>query len=172
MSSPYDHKKVASVYEATVEDTNRAVAAAKKAFPAWSSLEPNERGVYLKKLSELVLQATDELAVLDSAVMGRPIITMFDPYAAAVQFSHWAEAGYEAQGRTSLNAKGFLNMTLKQPIGVVGCIIPWNVPLILLAHKISPALVAGCTVVLKSSEKAPLSVCRLCLTLVGETNSF
>ena len=90
--------------------------------------------------------------------MGRPVSTFFDGMYAASLFEHWAEAGYEAKGETSLNTKGYINMTLRQPIGVVGCIIPWNVPQILLAHKIAPALAAGCTVVLKSSEKAPLSV--------------
>ncbi|KIW04365.1 uncharacterized protein PV09_04649 [Verruconis gallopava] len=155
--SPYDHNRVASVYEATVEDTNKAVAAAKAAFPTWSTLEPKERGIYLKKLSELILANVQDLSVLDSSVMGRPISSFFDPYLAAEQFAHYAEAGWEAKGTTSLNTKGFLNMTLRQPIGVVAAIIPWNVPLVLLAHKLAPSLAAGCTVVLKSSEKAPLS---------------
>lgn len=159
MSSPYDHHKVASVYEATVEDTNKAVAAAKAAFPAWSSLDPNERGAYLKKLANLCRENASELSVLDSAVMGRPISTFFDPIYAASLYDHYAEAGYEAKGETSLNTKGMIAMTLRQPIGVVGCIIPWNVPQVMIAHKIAPALAAGCTVVLKSSEKAPLSVC-------------
>lgn len=90
--------------------------------------------------------------------MGRPINTFFDSHYAAQLFDHYAEAGYEAKGETSLNTKGMIAMTLRQPIGVVGCIIPWNVPLILFAHKVAPALAAGCTLVLKSSEKAPLSV--------------
>jgi aldehyde dehydrogenase (NAD+) len=91
--------------------------------------------------------------------MGRPISTFFDGFMAAANFQHWAEAGYEAQGTTSLHTKGFLNMTLRQPIGVVAAIIPWNVPIIMFAHKVAPALAAGCPIVLKSSEKAPLSVC-------------
>ena len=155
--SPYDHKRVASVYEATVEDTNKAVAAAKAAFPAWSALEPAARGVYLKKLSELILRDAQELAVLDSSVMGRPVSSFFDAYMAAGQFEHYAQSGWEAKGTTSLHTNGYLNMTLRQPIGVVAHIIPWNVPIILLSHKLAPSLAAGCTVVLKSSEKAPLS---------------
>lgn len=89
--------------------------------------------------------------------MGRPVNTFFDGHAAAGMFNHYAEAGYQIKGETSLNSKGFINMTFRQPIGVVGAIIPWNVPLILLAHKVGPAITAGCTIVLKSSEKAPLS---------------
>lgn len=90
--------------------------------------------------------------------MGRPVSSYFDGYFAASVFNHYAEAGYAAKGETSLNAKGFMNLVLRQPIGVVGAIIPWNVPVILFAHKVGPALAAGCTIVLKSSEKAPLSV--------------
>lgn len=163
-----------TVYEATEEDTNKAVAAAKAAFPAWAALDPVERGAYLKKLSELTLAATGDLAALDSASMGRPVSTYFDAAHAASSFAHYAEAAWP-KGETSLNTKGFLNMTLRQPIGVVGAIIPWNVPIVLLAHKLGeiflwwallfshwhkpgPALAAGCTVVVKSSEKAPLSV--------------
>jgi aldehyde dehydrogenase (NAD+) len=89
--------------------------------------------------------------------MGRPLSSFFDPYLAAGQFEHYSQAGYEAKGTTSLNTKGYLNLTLRQPIGVVAAIIPWNVPLVLLSHKLAPALAAGCTIVLKSSEKAPLS---------------
>jgi len=155
--SPYDRQKVATVYEATEEDTNKAVAAAKAAFPAWADLEPHERGAYLSKLSQITAAAHEELAVLDSAVMGRPLSSFFDGFYASSIFSHYAEAGYYAKGETSLNTKGMLNMTLRQPIGVVGAIIPWNVPIVLLAHKVGPALAAGCTIVLKSSEKAPLS---------------
>lgn len=91
--------------------------------------------------------------------MGRPISTYFDNHAAASTFEHYAEAGYEAQGVSSLNTPGFVNMTFKQPYGVVAAIIPWNLPLVFFANKVAPALAAGNTVVLKSSEKAPLSVC-------------
>jgi len=159
--SPFSREKIASVYEATEVDTNKAVAAAKAAFPAWAALEPHERGQYLTKLSQLCIAAQEELAILDSAAMGRPLGSFFDGPYSALQYSHWAEAGYEAKGETSLNTKGFLNLTLRQPIGVVGAIIPWNVPQILFAHKVGPALAAGCTVVLKSSEKAPLSSLKL-----------
>lgn len=155
--SPYDHKRVASVYEATEVDAYKAVAAAKVAFPAWSTSDPTQRGAYLSKMSQLILANGEELAVLDSSVMGRPITSFFDAYLAADTFAYYAQAGWDAKGITSLNTKGYLNMTLRQPIGVVAAIIPWNVPIVMLAHKLAPALAAGCTVVLKSSEKAPLS---------------
>ena len=78
--------------------------------------------------------------------------------ACASVFDHYAESGYNIQGSTSLNTPGYINMTLKQPYGVVAAIIPWNVPLLFFANKVAPALTVGNTVVLKSSEKAPLTV--------------
>jgi len=88
--------------------------------------------------------------------MGRPVGGYFDATYAAVHFNYFGEAGY-AQGHTSLNTPGFLNMSLRQPFGVVGIIIPWNAPLVFFSKKIAPAVAAGNTVVLKSSEKAPLT---------------
>lgn len=90
--------------------------------------------------------------------MGRPVSTYFDALYSAGFISHYATAAYAyGKGTTSLNTKGFVNLTFRQPMGVVGAIIPWNVPVIMLAHKISPSVASGCTIVLKSSEKAPLS---------------
>jgi aldehyde dehydrogenase (NAD+) len=88
--------------------------------------------------------------------MGRPVKTFFDSHYASTHFEYFAEAGY-AQGHTSLNTPGFFNMSLRQPYGVVGIIIPWNAPLVFFSKKIAPAVAAGNTVVLKSSEKAPLT---------------
>lgn len=90
--------------------------------------------------------------------MGRPVSQYFESYVAAESFSHYAESGYQALGTSSLNTPGFLNITMRQPYGVVAAIIPWNVPVLFLAGKAAPALIAGNTVVIKSSEKAPLTV--------------
>lgn len=141
-----------------MDDVDTAVAAAQSAFPAWSALSPIERGKPLKKMAEKILEAKVELATLDAISMGKPIESCFDAHYAAVHFNYFGEAGY-AQGHTSLNTPGFLNMSLRQPFGVVGIIIPWNAPLVFFSKKVAPAVAAGNTVVLKSSEKAPLSVC-------------
>ena len=146
-----------SVEEASVEDVNTAVAAAKSAFPAWSELTPPERGGYMKKLAALLLEANDELAVLEALSMGKPVSWFWEGRVAANAFVHYAECGYDAAGKTSLNSKGLVNMTWRQPFGVAAAIIPWNVPLLFFAEKIAAALCAGCTIVLKSSEKAPLT---------------
>lgn len=93
--------------------------------------------------------------------MGRPVSGYFESYVAANSLNHYAESGHQALGTSSLNTPGFLNMTLRQPYGVVGAIIPWNVPVLFLINKSAPALMAGNTVVVKSSEKAPLTVSAL-----------
>ncbi|KAK5118458.1 hypothetical protein LTR62_002972 [Meristemomyces frigidus] len=154
--SPYTRKVVAKVPEATVVDVDAAVAAAEAAQPAWAALSPQERGKPLKRMAELVLEHKDELARLDAISMGRPVSTLFDSHYAATHFNYFAEAGY-AQGHTSLNTPGFMNMSLRQPYGVVAIIIPWNAPLVFFSKKIAPAVAAGNTVVVKSSEKAPLT---------------
>jgi aldehyde dehydrogenase (NAD+) len=146
------------VSEASEDDTNAAVAAAKAAFPAWSALSPTERGTYFKKLASLILESHDELAELEAMSMGRPVSRYFESYAAAEALNHYAESGFQALGTSSLNTPGFVNMTMRQPYGVVAAIIPWNVPILFLAGKAAPALIAGNTVVIKSSEKAPLTV--------------
>jgi aldehyde dehydrogenase (NAD+) len=154
LTSPYTLEAIANISEATIEDVNRAVAAAKSAFPAWAALSPVERGVYLHRLSLLVSANLTDLAQLDAISMGRPVAANFD---VSSIFAYYAQAGYHARGETSLNSPGFANMTFRQPLGPVAVIIPWNVPALMWA-KIAPALAAGCTVVVKSSEKAPLVV--------------
>ena len=161
LKSPYSHEKIVDMCEASVDDTNCAVAAAKEAFATWSELDPPTRGSYMKKLAELIKRDHQDLAFLDAMSMGRPVSTYFDAWYTAGLFEHYAEVGYDAKGQTSLNTPGFLNMTLRQPIGPVACIIPWNIPTMMFGMKIAPALAAGCTVVLKSSEKAPLTPAKL-----------
>ncbi|KAL4752332.1 hypothetical protein BDW72DRAFT_192081 [Aspergillus terricola var. indicus] len=140
---PFTRKSVAEVSQATEEDTNNAVAAAKAAFPAWRDRSPADRGAYLHKMAALILENNDEFARLEALSTGRP-------------------------GTSSLNTPGHLNMTVKQPYGVVACIIPWNVPMAFFAFKVAPALAAGNTVVLKSSEKAPLTSA-LAAALIAKT---
>jgi aldehyde dehydrogenase (NAD+) len=110
-----------------------------------------------------MLESNNELAKLETLSTGRPISQFFDASFAARFFGYFAGGGWTAQGTASLNTPGHLNMTVKQPYGVVALIIPWNFPLVMLAAKMAPALAAGNTVVLKSSEKAPLTVCEISL---------
>lgn len=148
----------AIVSEASIEDANAAVKAAKEAQPGWAKLSPNKRGSYLKKLSELIRNNGNELARLEAKSMGRPVSGYTDHLIAAKRFEYYAEAGYTIAGQSSLNTPGLMGVTLRQPFGVVAAIIPWNVPMVAFSGKVAPALAAGNTVVLKSSEKAPLTV--------------
>ncbi|KAK5174416.1 uncharacterized protein LTR77_001496 [Saxophila tyrrhenica] len=145
-----------TVAEATSEDVDRAVAAAQAAFPAWCNLPPVERGKPLARLGKMIEDATSDLARLDALSLGRPVGTYFDAHYAKMHFNYFAEAAYPV-GTSSLNTPGFVNISLKQPYGVGSAIIPWNAPLVFLSKKLAPALAAGNTMVLKTSEKAPLS---------------
>ncbi len=90
--------------------------------------------------------------------MGKPLGAFFEAFACAGLWDSYAEAGYNIQGTTSVQRPGYLNMTIRQPYGVVAAIIPWNISLLFLGIKLAPALIVGNTVVLKSSEKSPLTV--------------
>ncbi|KAI1029168.1 hypothetical protein LB503_013343 [Fusarium chuoi] len=158
--NPATGDKVAGVPEATKDDVNNAVAAAQRAFPAWSALDPAKRGGYMKKLAGLIRQHNDELALLEAKSMGRPLPEFFEGYAAAASYEYYAEAWPHIQGQASLNTPGYVTMTLRQPFGVVGAIIPWNAALLFFAGKTAPALITGNTVVLKSSEKAPFGAAK------------
>ncbi|SPO06221.1 probable aldehyde dehydrogenase [Cephalotrichum gorgonifer] len=159
--NPATREKIADVPEATTQDVETAVAAAKAAFPAWSALDPTARGACLKRLGALIRKHNDELAYLESISMGRPVSEYFEGWVAAGEFDHYAEAWSSIQGQATLNTPGFVGLTLRQPYGVAGVIIPWNVPVLFLAKKAAPALIAGNTVVLKSSEKAPLASAKI-----------
>ncbi|KAJ5094755.1 Retinal dehydrogenase 1 [Penicillium angulare] len=144
--SPSTGERIAQVSEATEQDTNAAVAAAKAAFPAWSGLTS---------------ESHVELAELEALSMGRPVSAYFESFVAAQTLDHFSEAGYQVMGKSSLNQNGYVNMTLRQPYGVVGGILPWNVPVGFLINKAAPALAAGNTFVIKSSEKAPLTSAKI-----------
>lgn len=150
---------ITTVHETDLQDVDDAVAAANDAFPAWRDLGAWKRGAYLRKMADLLVKASDELARLETLCTGRPISQYLDAHFSAEQFRYFAEAAWQNQGTASLNTPDFLNLTVKQPYGVAGLIIPWDFPLMMFSMKVAPALAAGNTVVLKSSEKAPLTVC-------------
>ncbi|KAJ4384350.1 hypothetical protein N0V85_008389 [Neurospora sp. IMI 360204] len=146
------------VPEATEDDTNRAVAAAKAAHSGWAALDPTKRGAYLKKLAALLREHKSTLAHLEAISMGVPVTHYFHADIGADELEYFSEAWPHIQGQSSVNTPGYVTMTLRQPFGVVACIIPWNGPLYFFAAKAAAALITGNTVVLKSSEKAPLAV--------------
>ncbi|KAI8311966.1 Aldehyde dehydrogenase [Colletotrichum sp. SAR11_240] len=155
--NPATEQKTASVLEADVEDVNDAVAAAKAAFPAWSDLAATERGAFLFKLADSMEKHFAEMSYLDAISMGKPVDSDVATAVAMSQLRYYAGKASDIQGDSSLNTPGMLNIVLRQPFGVCGAITPWNAPITMVVQKLGPALIAGNTLVLKSSEKAPLS---------------
>ena len=138
-------------------DVDLAVAAAKDAFPAWSSLSAAERSSWLMKVSNAIDAKLDTLALAESKDNGKPLklATAVDIPRARDNFKFYATAIlHDAYETHDMGVDGF-NYTLRQPIGVAGCISPWNLPLYLFSWKIAPALAAGNTVVAKPSEVTP-----------------
>ena len=165
--NPASGTLIASVPEGDAEDINRAVAAARRAFDdgRWSSVSPSQRGKLLWRLADLIERDTEELAELESIDNGKPysVARVADLPLAVDIFRYMAGWATKITGSTlPLSLPGeYLSYTMREPVGVVGQIIPWNFPLLMAAWKLAPALAAGCTVVLKSAEQTPLSSLRL-----------
>jgi acyl-CoA reductase-like NAD-dependent aldehyde dehydrogenase len=157
---------LAQVAEGESEDINRAVAAARKAFESgpWPKLTPSQRGRLLWRLAELVEQHTTELAELETLDNGKPIkySRAADVPLTADHFRYFAGWATKLEGETiPVSIPNMFTYTLREPVGVVGQIIPWNFPLQMASWKLAPALACGNTVVLKPAEQTPLSALRL-----------
>jgi aldehyde dehydrogenase (NAD+) len=163
--NPATGEVLATVAEGDAEDINRAVAAARKAFEGpWSKFKPYQRQQLLLKLADLVERHFDELAALDTLDMGAPISrTRGTRLRVLGMLRYYAGQATSIHGETIENSLPgeIFSYTLKEPVGVVGAIIPWNGPLGASVWKLGPALATGCTVVLKPAEEAPLTPLRL-----------
>ena len=171
--NPHDGTVLATVAEAGEADVDRAVDAATRAFPAWSSLAGSERGRRLLRLADAIEANADELARLESLDTGHPIhdTTLLDVPRTAATFRYFGGMADKFEGNLPPVDAGFLNYVLREPIGVVGQIVPWNFPFMFCGWKLGPALAAGNTVVMKPSELVPLSTLRLC-ELVEDVGIF
>ncbi len=163
-TNPANEDVIAQIAEGDARDIDLAVAAARKAFEGkWAKTNPSRRGKFLWKISELILENLDELAYLETIDCGKPISETRQieiPLTSDI-FAYYAGAATKIEGETIPVSGNFFNYTLREPLGVVGLIIPWNFPLITAARKIAAALAAGNTVVVKPSEFTPLSTLRL-----------
>lgn len=164
--NPSTGKVLAEVSDAGVADIDAAVAAARRAFEEgpWSKFKPFDRQAALLKLADLVEANFDELAMLDTLDMGGPIAaTGAKKRRAVALLRFYAGLATATHGQTIENSQAgeIFSYTVREPVGVVAAINPWNGPLGLAIWKIAPALAAGCTVVLKPAEQAPLSPLRL-----------
>lgn len=169
--NPADGQVIASVAEGDQEDINKAVAAARQAFESgpWPAMTASERGKLLWKLGDLLEQNLDEFAEIESLDNGKPrtVAAAADVPLAVDLFRYMAGWATKIEGNTIpisvpyMSGAEFHSYTLREPVGVVGQIIPWNFPLLMAAWKLGPALATGCTVVLKVAEETPLSALRL-----------
>lgn len=169
--NPATGEVLTQVAEGDKEDIERAVKAARKAFDsaAWREMPPSERGRLIWKLADLIEAHADEFAQLEALDNGKSVLVAraADVVLAVDIFRYMAGWATKIEGNiiplSHLTAPGakFLAYTLREPIGVVGQIIPWNFPLLLAAWKLAPALSVGCTIVLKPAEQTPLSALRL-----------
>jgi phenylacetaldehyde dehydrogenase len=158
---------IANVPEADSADVDIAVAAARRAFDSgrWSAVSPSERGKLLWRLGDLIERDLEELAELESIDNGKPyaVARVADLPLAVDMMRYMAGWATKITGSTlSLSLPGeYLSYTMREPVGVVAQIIPWNFPLLMACWKIAPALAAGCTVVLKAAEQTPMTALRL-----------
>ncbi len=164
--NPSTGELIAHVASAGDIDIDRAVAAARAAFEGpWSKVKPDERTRMLLRLADLIEAHGEELALLETLDVGRPIqfSRMIDVAGAAGQLRYNAGWATKIAGETAeISAPGeWLSYVLREPIGVCAQIVPWNFPLVMAVGKLAPALAAGCTVVLKPAEQTPLSTLRL-----------
>jgi len=161
--NPHDASTLARVAEAKAADVDRAVDAAQAAFPKWSRLAAAERGRLLLKLADRIEDKADELARVETLDTGHPIrdARHIDVARTAACFRYFGGMADKLQGSVVPVEAGFLNYVLREPIGVVGQIVPWNFPLMFTSWKMGPALAAGNTVVLKPSEITPLSTLKI-----------
>jgi acyl-CoA reductase-like NAD-dependent aldehyde dehydrogenase len=162
--NPADRSVLASVPEAGYADVDAAVAAARAGLAAWERVPPAARARMLDALSDKVAEHEGELAALESANVGKPIreAQAFDVPNAAYVLGYYASWADKLYGQTIPHSMmPVLNYTLREPVGVVAAIVPWNFPLAIATWKLAPALAAGSTVVLKPSELTPLTALRL-----------
>ena len=161
--NPANNDVVGSVPMMGAAETERAVQAAAAALPAWSARTAKERSVLLRRWSELMLANTDDLATLMTAEQGKPLAEAKGEVAYAASFFEWfAEEGRRIYGETIPGHQADKRLlVLRQPVGVVGAITPWNFPAAMITRKIAPALAAGCTVVCKPAPQTPFSALAL-----------
>ena len=157
---PSTEEIIAEVPDADEKDVNRAVAAAKAAFDsgAWSQTTAQERGRILFRLAERVRKESAKLAELEVRNSGKPIVEAeYDIADVATCFEYYGGLATKVLGHVNPVPDNALSLSLREPIGVAGQIIPWNYPLLMAAWKLAPALAAGCTCVLKPAEQTPLT---------------
>lgn len=164
--NPADGKAICEIGEASASDVDKAVSAARKAFETgpWPAMKPGTRSLLMMRLADMMERHCEELAQLETLDNGKPInYARGDVFASIGAIRYYAGWADKINGTThNINMPGDYHVyTLKEPVGVVAQIVPWNYPLVMAAMKLGPALAAGCTVVLKPAEDTSLTALRL-----------
>lgn len=157
--NPAEGKVYSSLPDSDFTDVQKAVEAASNAFPMWSTMLASKRAEILLKIAELIDRDLDKLALAESIDQGKPLklAKSVDIPRASANLRFYATASMHVSSESHLMQGEAINYTTQTPIGVAGCISPWNLPLYLFTWKIAPALAAGCTVVAKPSELTPMT---------------
>ena len=158
--NPTTEKSIAQLPRAGVEETDRAVAAARAAYPAWRAVKPADRARLLRRVAALVEEHIDGLARLETSNVGKPLGDSRWEMGMVADVFHFYAGAVEKHYGDTIPVAGGVDMTFREPLGVVGMIVPWNFPLMLASWKLGPALACGNTVVLKPAELTPLTALR------------
>jgi acyl-CoA reductase-like NAD-dependent aldehyde dehydrogenase len=159
--NPATEEVIAEVEAAGVEETDAAVARAKEAFPAWRAVAPADRAGLLRRLATLVEEHGEELSRLESRNVGKPIQGARGEVGMVAQVFHYYAGAVDKHVGETIPVAGGVDLTFREPLGVVGLIVPWNFPLNIASWKLGPALACGNTIVLKPAELTPLTALRL-----------
>ena len=158
---PATEKVMAELQEATVEEADAAVARAKAAYPAWKAVAPKDRANLMRRIASTIEKHAEELAQLEARNVGKPISDARGEVGMVMDvFNYYAGAPERLVGKT-IPVAGGVDMTFREPLGVVALIVPWNFPLPIAAWKVAPALAAGNTIVLKPAGLTPLTAVEL-----------
>jgi len=159
--NPATEEPIAELDEAGVEETDEAVARAKASFPKWRAVAPADRARLLRRLATLVEEHAEELAQIESRNVGKPIAGARGEVGMVADVFHFYAGAVDKHHGQTIPVAGGVDLTFREPLGVVGLIVPWNFPLNISSWKLGPALACGNTVVLKPAELTPLSALRL-----------
>src|SRR5258705_556069 len=158
---PATEQVLAEVPQAGIEETDEAVARAKAAYPAWRAVTPRDRANLMRRIGAGVEQDAEKLARLEARNVGKPIADARGEVGMVVDvFNYFAGAPERLFGKT-IPVAGGVDMTFREPLGVVALIVPWNFPLTIASWKVAPALAAGNTIVLKPAGLTPLTAVEL-----------
>ncbi len=159
--NPATEETIAELPEVGLEDADAAVGRALAAFPAWKAVAPSDRARLLRRLAALVEENGEELARIESANVGKPISGARAEVGMVADVFHFYAGAVDKHHGETIPVAGGVDVTFREPLGVVGLIVPWNFPLNIASWKLGPALACGNTVVLKPAELTPLSALRL-----------